>query len=177
MFVFAFQIYWASQGYSWISKETSQCKELKSLTLAWVLTIFFWVFVIVGFVIGFFTMLFMAIDEGSCSCLNVCYGCIFCCTCGICNPKVSQQEQQRRQERRIQSQNNGSTALQFFGFGCGGNKKKSRFAQNTEMNVQMQANQHQYSNTNYPAENRGPGVYAPAGSNHGYTANNPTGFG
>jgi hypothetical protein len=96
LFIFAFQIYWASQGYAWISKENNSCKDLKALTLAWILTIFFWVFVIVGFVIGFFTLLFMAIDEGSCSCLNLCYGCIFCCTCGICNPKISQQEQQRR---------------------------------------------------------------------------------
>jgi hypothetical protein len=58
MFVFIFQIVWASIGYNWISGETSQCRDLSGLKYSWIITIFFWVFLAIGFIIGVFTLLF-----------------------------------------------------------------------------------------------------------------------
>lgn len=136
MFVFIFQIFWAYQGFNWVGTERGACRDLKAFKFTWYLVVLFWIFVLIGFIIGVFTLMFQAIDEGSCSCLNICYGCVFCCTCGMCNPKISKKEQNRRVERRNNSGNKGSSALQYFGFGCGGKKKRGKkYNQNNEMTM------------------------------------------
>jgi len=82
---------WLIIGHIWHSQEpdTSPCRtgehsgtlmSSHSFTMA-----LMWVFLIGGFLIGFFTICVHACEEGSCTGWDTCRFFLLCCTCGLCD--------------------------------------------------------------------------------------------
>lgn len=177
-FIFIFQIVWSILGSSWLGSDTAQCKDLQAVSFAWIMLTLFWAWLVIGLIIGFFTLIFMALDEGSCSCVSLCYCCIACLTCGVCSPKVSQKSKEKRRLQRQKSGGVGTGVLRFFGFGCGGGSKKHNNNNYNGNNNNYNANNNNYNtnNNNYNANNNnnfGNQGYPPQGGYNGGNSQNP----
>lgn len=86
MVLIGFEVVWAILGLFWLFSNSSACQALLSTTLAIILLILLWVFLLFGACVTFLALSSAAYQEGSCS-LGSLLGCCWkCITCELLNP-------------------------------------------------------------------------------------------